>query len=247
MKLYLVRHAESANNALYFGTEERMGRSPDPEITETGHKQCEKLAQHFTDPRAEPRQHPFDGNGKTDFGLTHIYCSLMIRSMLTADYLAKTCQLSVSALEDLFEKEGVFEFDEQGNKIGLPGNNREYFESRFPEIALPESINPEGWWNRPVETEDEFVLRTKISMKRIRDWHEHTEDCVALIVHGDFIDQCINELMGIQRNTTNYENDWVANWVFHNTSISRIDLKNGSNNVVYLNRIDHLTTELITW
>ena len=68
-----------------------------------------------------------------------------------------------------------------------------------------------------------------------------------MVVHGDFIDQFINELMGAPRHHHNYSNDWVANWTFHNTSISRIDFVNGSNTVVYLNRIDHLPAELISW
>jgi len=53
--------------------------------------------------------------------------------------------------------------------------------------------------------------------------------------------------MGVVRHQPNYDNHWVANWTFHNTSISRIDFVNGSNNVVYMNRIDHLLNELVTW
>ena len=73
------------------------------------------------------------------------------------------------------------------------------------------------------------------------------DENVALVAHGDFIDQFINELMDVDRHAHNYANHWVANWAFHNTSISRIDFVDGAHNVIYLNRIDHLPTELITW
>ncbi len=59
MRLYLIRHAESANNVLYSPDGEGKERTPDPEITKVGHQQAALLAAHLTKPRAEPRQHPF--------------------------------------------------------------------------------------------------------------------------------------------------------------------------------------------
>jgi hypothetical protein len=53
--------------------------------------------------------------------------------------------------------------------------------------------------------------------------------------------------MGVHRKPENYKTHWVSNWVFHNTSISRLDIVNESRNVVYLNRIDHLPAEMVTW
>ena len=55
------------------------------------------------------------------------------------------------------------------------------------------------------------------------------------------------ELLGVNRLQPNYQGAWEANWVFHNTSISRIDISSSSRNVVYLNRIDHLPVDLVTW
>jgi broad specificity phosphatase PhoE len=81
----------------------------------------------------------------------------------------------------------------------------------------------------------------------IRRRLDQSDESIALVAHGDFIDQFVNELMGVVRHQPNYDNHWVANWAFHNTSISRIDFVNGSHNVVYMNRIDHLPNELVTW
>ena len=247
MKLYLIRHAQSENNVIWNGSDHVDGRSPDPEITGAGHRQAEQLAQHLAHPEGEPRQHPFNSVKTTHFGLTHVYCSLMTRSMLTASYIANACNLSLQALPDIFEQHGIFDFDDQGEMLGLPGPGRAYFEDRFPQINLPPELSENGWWNRPAETGDEFLSRIKSVIENISSKHANTDDCIAMVVHGDFIDQFINELMDVPRHQHNYSSDWVANWIFHNTSISRVDFINGSHTVVYLNRIDHLPGELVTW
>ena len=247
MKLYLVRHAQSENNVIWNGSDHVEGRSPDPEITETGHQQAEELAQHLAHPEGEPRQHPFNPVKTTHFGLTHIYCSLMTRSMLTASYIAAACNLELQALPNIFERYGIYEVDDKRNLRGLPGPGLSYFTSRFPLASLPEDLSENGWWNRPAESQNEFEIRIRSVVEDIRSKHAHTDNCVAMVVHGDFMDQFINELMGTPRHDHNYAGDWVSNWTFHNTSISRIDFIQGSHTVVYLNRIDHLPAELITW
>jgi 2,3-bisphosphoglycerate-dependent phosphoglycerate mutase len=247
MKLYLVRHAQSANNVIWNGSDHADGRSPDPEITDTGHRQAELLAQHLAHPEGEPRQHPFSPGRETSYGLTHVYCSLMTRSVLTAEYISKTCGLDLYALPDIFEKNGVYDYDESGVMRGLPGPDRRYFEQRFPGLKLPEGVNSEGWWNRPAESHEEFLERMRSVVVGIKQRHADSDDCVVMVAHGDFIDQFINELMAVPRHHNNYQNDWVANWTFHNTSISRIDFTSGSHTAVYLNRIEHLPIELITW
>lgn len=247
MKLYLVRHAQSANNVLWTGTDHADGRTPDPEITDIGHEQAARVADHFARPGAEPRQHPFNRRSLHDFGLTHIYCSLMTRSILTARYIAARCDLPLVALPDIFEQFGIYEVDADGAMQGLPGPGRRYFADRFPEIVLPDCVSEEGWWNRPAETADEFVIRVERVVSNIKQVHSDSDDCVAMIVHGDFIDQFVNALMGVPRHQHNYRSEWVANWTFHNTSISRVDFENGSHTVVYLNRLDHLPSDLVTW
>lgn len=246
-KLYLIRHAQSANNAIWDGSDEHPERHPDPEITEIGHRQAESLAQHLAHPEAEPRQHPFVPDLKSHFGLSQVFCSLMTRSILTAEYIARACDLNLQALPDVFEKYGIFDFGSDGEAVGLPGPGRGYFEQRFPDLDLPEGVGETGWWSRPVEDETAFIERMCAVVADMRRRLESRDDSVALVAHGDFIDQFINELMGVERHRHNYDNHWVANWTFHNTSISRIDFVDGSHNIVYLNRIDHLENELVTW
>ena len=91
------------------------------------------------------------------------------------------------------------------------------------------------------------MSRVTNSLEQITARHLGKDDVVALVVHGDYIDQAVNELMGVDRHSHNYADLWLANWVFHNTSISRVDFRENTRNVIYLNRVDHLTPDLITW
>ncbi|NKB77502.1 MAG: hypothetical protein GKR96_10790 [Gammaproteobacteria bacterium] len=247
MKLYLIRHAESANNALLSSDESNNGRTPDPEITDVGHAQSEKLGQFLATSGNEPRQHPRRDTKSFDFGISHLYCSLMTRSILTANYIAQSCHIVLKARDDIFERKGLYEVDATGNATGVAGPGRSYFENRFPALILPQWVDEKGWWNRPLETDAQFIQRAEISLRSIIEEHQHTDENVAIVVHGDYIDQCINSLFSIPRKPQNYSSHWEANWVSHNTSISRIDIENRSSNIVYLNRIDHLTPGLITW
>jgi 2,3-bisphosphoglycerate-dependent phosphoglycerate mutase len=247
MRLYLIRHAESANNAVYGTDAEFSGHSPDPEITETGQKQGVQLGEHAIAADNEPRQHPFETQNQINYGFTHLYCSLMTRSILTAEYIANAYSLPLTARDDIFERLGIHTFDEGGNRRSDPGPSRSYFEERFPSLQLPAWLNDQGWWNRPVESDNDFFARVKTSLNKIIQEHGDTNHSVAMVVHGDYIDQCVNELMGVERTRQNYEKKWVANWVFHNTSISRLDVEGDSRQVVYLNRIDHLHPALVTW
>ena len=249
MKLYLIRHGESANNVIFSGGGGDAGRMPDPELTETGHKQAQALGEHMAHPEGEPQDHPWTirNDSARGFGLSHIYCSLMIRSILTAGYVAEACDLPLVVHEDIFEKEGIYEESPDGTKTGLPGPDRSYFEDRFPHMVLPTGMSAGGWYNRPFETDDVFLGRSRKVADDIQRRHGDTDDHVAMVMHGDLIDQLINEFTGTVRHAANYANHWVANWAFHNTSITRLDFGAGSRVVVYTNRLQHLSPDLVTW
>ncbi|MGB0383740.1 MAG: histidine phosphatase family protein [Ardenticatenaceae bacterium] len=246
MTLYLIRHAQSVNNAIYLRTGSYKGGVPDPDLTEIGHQQAQRLAQLLADESAEPRKNPF--SNQTGFGLTHLYCSLMTRTIQSAMYIAEACGLRLTALDNTFERGGISQLNEDGIRVGLPGPKRHYFEERFPTLILPESMDKAGWYgSRPFETESMFVERMKKVVPEILNRHAGTEDSVALVAHGRFIDQFVNQLMGVERHPNNYATPWKVNWAFHNTSISRIDFAMDCTLVIYLNRIDHLSADLITW
>ena len=80
MRLHFIRHAQSENNALYARTGTWHGREADPELTELGYLQATHLAK-------------FAGEHLT--GATHIYCSLMVRAIVTANHVADALDMSL--------------------------------------------------------------------------------------------------------------------------------------------------------
>ena len=243
MKLYLIRHAESTNNAIVWRTGLYKDWVPDPGLTEIGHQQAERLAQLLASQFGEPLQPP--PSKQTEFGITHLYCSLMTRAILTAMPIAEACGLRLMALDNIFERGGIFKINQDSIRVGLPGPTRHYFRERFPTLILPESVGDRGWYDRPFETESMFLERMKKVVPEIINRHAETKDTVALVTHGDFIDQFVNQLMGVERHPKNYESIFQINWFFSNASISRISFITGSPIVVYLNRLDHLSPELM--
>ena len=107
MRLYLIRHAESANNAIYSGTGGEAGRVPDPDITDRGKRQAEHLASLLANDAAEKVQLP--RSGRSGFQFTHLYCSLMTRTIMTGTPVAQKLGLQLTALDNTFENGGIYE------------------------------------------------------------------------------------------------------------------------------------------
>ncbi len=217
-----------------------MGRVADPELTEQGHNQSKALAQYMSTAGNEPRQHPFDHSAQPNFGLTHLYCSFMSRAIITANYLSEKTNLPLYIMPSIFEHKGLYEVTENQKIRGVYGPGRSYFAQRFPNLGLPDSLNENGWWNQTIESDDDFKLRVKKAFNELITQHGETNHVVALVTHWGFMDQFVNEVLGMERNIDNHNSPWRADWVFDNTSVSRFDFTNGSRNVVYLNRTNHL-------
>ena len=252
MRIYLIRHGQSEGNLDYAANAGLISENkvPDPKLTEKGHKQARLLGEHMAHPEGELIHPPWlneDDRQPSSYGITHVYCSLMLRAVQTASYIADACNAPLTAHMDIFELEGIYNYNDKGEKIGLPGADKAFFEQNYPQLKLPAEMNPDGWYNRPFETYDMFFERTKTIFPAFEDMHGGTDDCIAIVSHGDTIDQLINELSGAPRREENYSNHWVANWAFHNTSVTRIDYVEGARTVVYTNQIRHLPPGLVSW
>jgi 2,3-bisphosphoglycerate-dependent phosphoglycerate mutase len=241
MRFYYIRHAQSANNALWDTTGASKGRNEDPDITDTGREQAKLLADFIqrTDEDAAK-----SGKGsvlKRDyFGFTHLYTSLMLRSVHTAMAVAGAVKLQLVAWPEIHETGGIFlEDEETGEPRGLPGKPRSFFASQFADLVLPESVTEAGWWNRGFELDEERPLRAKKVLQVLLERHGGTDDCVAVVSHGAFYMYLIREIFGIQGD---------KNWfLMHNTAISRIDFEpDGTPMMIYHNRTEHLPDGLLT-
>jgi len=193
------------------------------------------LAQHLQAPSAPASESPtgLDLQNRGGFRFTHLYCSLMLRAVITGSIVAQAIGLPLVAWQDLHETGGMHCKDETtGGRLGLPGKNRSYFENHFPDLVLPPSLGEEGWWNRPFEEDEERPQRARSVLQELLNRHANTEDRVAIISHGGFYHQ----LMGTidpqcpvdqpLATRIDFESDWI--WA------------------VYLNRVDHLLRDLIT-
>jgi 2,3-bisphosphoglycerate-dependent phosphoglycerate mutase len=261
MHLFFIRHGQSANNHLWEQTGSNRGRSEDPELTETGQQQALRLAdfvrridQAARAPAATSGSPNGDGaasQGSTGssvvnelrrdyFGFTHLYTSLMVRSVLTGIPLAEAAGVPLQGWVDIHETGGIFLDDEvSGEPQGLPGRARSYFMQRFETLILPETVNEDGWWNRPFEDDLQRTERARRVLIELLQRHGGTNDRVALVSHGAFYNHLMRAIFGGEPNHT-----W---WVMNNTGITRVDFSEaGRTMLIYHNRTDHLPEELIT-
>jgi 2,3-bisphosphoglycerate-dependent phosphoglycerate mutase len=240
MYMYFIRHAQSENNALWAKTGFDKGRSHDPELTQIGKKQAKCLVDFFKGAAdafdREREEYPFHKPAR----LTHVYSSLMVRAVATGNVLAQALDLPLLGLEDIFEEGGIYMQDpESGEKVGLPGHGETYFTENYPNLVLPESMNPQGWWNRDYELPEERFERAHRALRKILALHGGSEDRVGIVSHGGFYTLFLKTLLGIKEQ----EPCWFQ---LNNTGITRINFSQDWVQLAYCNRIDFLPDSLLT-
>lgn len=241
MRFYFIRHGQSENNFLWDDTGSSKGRSEDPDLTENGHRQARLLAQFIS--REDSSYIPNEKNSefrREVFQFSHLYTSLMLRSVRTGIYLSEVLNLPLFGWPELHECGGIYLDDEEtATQVGLPGKTRSFFNSNFPNLSLPDSVTEAGWWNRPFEEEQDRALRAQLVLKTLLEKHGNTDDHVAVVSHGAFYNELVKIIVGVS-----VPDNW---FLMHNTAISRFDFwgENGVT-VVYHNRTDHLPNDLIT-
>lgn len=227
MQFYFIRHGQSENNRLWDLTGSSQGRSTDAELTLIGQQQAELLARFLRERDDE-------------FGVTHLYTSLMIRAVATATIIGDALDLPPVAWEDLHETGGMYVEDEQTSEyIGQPGNNRAYFEAHYPRLVLPEPLGEAGWWNRPFEDQEHRPIRAQRVWRDLMERHGGTDDHVAVVSHGAFYNHLLAALLKMPQE----DSCWFS---LNNAGIARIDFRDDQIVVVYMNRVDFLPRELVT-
>ncbi|MBZ0292462.1 MAG: histidine phosphatase family protein [Anaerolineae bacterium] len=245
MEVYLIRHGQSLNNANGENNTDgadAFDRHQDPPLTELGHRQADCLAQHLTGtdyPETAFSHAPFQGQ-RQNYGITHLYCSAMHRSLQTAQPVAKALCIVPEVWVDIHEHGGIY-LDEAGGKRGYPGMTRAEIAAQFADYILPEAISEAGWWNRDFETPDLFQARALNVAAQLREWNQtRANERIALISHGEFLDALIKALLDQLPSDRVY-------YVHYNTSITRVDLlADGQIRLFYTNRVAHLTNDMIS-
>ena len=150
MRLFYIRHGQSENNALWSETGTDSGRNEDPKLTETGHEQARLLAAFILVKDNQARTDGKNGEPKRDFFcFTHLYTSLMVRSVGTATYLSRALGLPLVGWPEIHECGGIYLDGEKlydaNHLTVLDEPELHQFASRFgnPDILLSE-VNLRG-------------------------------------------------------------------------------------------------------
>jgi len=165
MQLFLIRHAQSQNNA-----NPPHRRVEDPGLTALGFDQAERLAEWI--PGLE---------------LTRIISSPFRRSLLTAAAIGGRLGMAVEVRRDLHEIGGCYSGYADGEILGRPGLTRMGIEREFPGFRVAAEIDGDGWWAcRPRETEAEAVVRAGRLLQQTITEFGSTEERIAYVMHADF-------------------------------------------------------------
>jgi broad specificity phosphatase PhoE len=241
MKLFIIRHAQSTNNAL---ADERE-RVCDPPLTELGRRQAEVLAEHLVSGK-NPELSSWvsveatAGHSRRGYNITKLYCSAMHRALQTAWPIAQALDLTPEVWVETHEHGGIYlDQGEEGGAVGYPGRTRSEILAEYPTCILPETITEEGWWTGGFEDWPTCHGRA-IKVAAALQAQAASEERIALVTHGGFIDALIKALL----NQSPSRHVFFYNF---NTAISRIDFrKDGRLDVRYLNQVDHLPLELVS-
>jgi len=247
MQLYLIRHAQSANNHAYATGGERQ---PDPPLTELGHRQARALADYLRQRPASDRSSYAESHGRGGIVLTHLYTSLMLRAVTTAAYIAEATGLPLRAWTEIHEVGGLHGIaPETGEVIGVPGPGRAYFAAEHPALILPDTLTDAGWWNRDKEPREEWQPRAEAVWRELLARHGG-DDRVALVTHGGFFRRLFAALVGADTDQPppfGLTGWWVAT---NNAAISHIEIDEEDDqrwaSVHYINKVDHLSDDLLS-
>ena len=245
MDLYIIRHAQSTNNALPAEVELR-DRVCDPLLTGLGYRQAERVAEHLAtghDGWSEAASADPEAGGSpcaARYGITHLVCSPMKRTLLTAQPISRALDLRPEIWLDIHEHGGIYlDHGEPTGRVGYPGITRPEVLARFPGYRAPEALTDQGWWRDGFEEWETCLLRAGDVARRLRGMH--TEDSgIAMVTHGGFASALIMALVGTPPEAR-------VHFSHHNTGISLVHFRpDGGIRLRYLNRVPHLPPEMIT-
>ncbi|NMC16669.1 MAG: histidine phosphatase family protein [Chloroflexi bacterium] len=249
MELYFIRHGQSENNALYGAEDYDMGnRRSDPKLTELGHRQAQ-LAADFLKRGAKSALIQRKGfQNRTEYGLTHIYCSLMERAVQTGSIIAQTLDVPLFGVPDLHEVGGVY-YDEIIDGVSSirieHGLTPAYLLENYPRLNLLEPIPAEGWWKGGREERAARVPRALRMLDLLFDRHGNTEDRVGVITHGGFFFCFFRGIFGLDLDETN-QHLLPYQVELNNCAITRFSIQEARYLLVYHNRTDFLPDDMVT-
>lgn len=243
MELYIIRHGQSTNNV-------SMLRDPndrqyaDPPLTELGHQQAQAVAEYVgnhlnVDVWVE--KPPESRETMQGFGITRLYCSPMLRALQTCLPISQAIGIQPEVMVDIHEHGGMFLQNEKGDIIGYTGLTRTALQGAFPNYLLPDHISEQGWWNPANGYEDLAACKARaMRVSANLRLQAGSAQRIGLVTHGTFADALVKAFLNLLPGDE-------LRFFHYNTAITRIDFRNDGKTILrYLNRIEHLTPELMS-
>jgi 2,3-bisphosphoglycerate-dependent phosphoglycerate mutase len=232
LKIYFIRHAESLTNSLpkhpNFDFEDSASIY-DSGLSPLGCQQAENLADYLSKFEVVPQLH--ESNAKI------VYCSAMHRTLLTSQCLQRALGVNPTIWVDLHEVHPCGK-----EKNATKGMTRTEIESKFPGFGIPENVTEQGWFlNEQPETEEEAWQRADRVWERLRCMSEmdvYQGKSIIIVTHGLFLDSLFRKMGNGDIKSGNFYLE--PRYIFHNTGISMVWVKNQKAFIYSINRIEHL-------
>lgn len=168
VKLLIIRHGQSANNALHSQTGSFEGRSPDPMLTELGVLQARRLGEAMVaghQPAPEV-----------------LYSSLMSRAVQTSAAIADALDLPIMGRLDSYECGGPYSGTPLDPKPypGAPARDLLAISER---LVLPEGADETGWYRGHGEDDLARAYRGARVIHDIKRAHLGEDRLIGLVCH----------------------------------------------------------------
>jgi broad specificity phosphatase PhoE len=224
MDVLLIRHAESANNALWARDPDAFTseRTHDPPLTDLGFEQADTLARHLAARGAR---------------IDRLVASPMLRAIQTARPVAAALGVPLEIWVEVHERGGIYVGDPRTGEgfVAHPGLSRSAIDELVPGARVPDAVDDEGWWRDGHETDDVFAVRAGDAFARLIDESgRHAEDdVIAVVTHGDFANALLGAAVGAPAGRVYFNHV--------NTGLTRLRLRaDGRVSLGYVNRTPHL-------
>lgn len=221
MQLYLIRHAESENNA-----KPVYERVEDPPITAVGRLQATHLADWLKTMR-------FD----------ELITSPVLRALQTTRHITEATGRHVHVWADVFEEGGIYAGhgpEAIKGSMGLSRSDVIRHVSADQTCTLDDSIVESGWWGgRDRETPEQAMDRAKAVKGRLIDTFGSSKKSVVAIIHADFKRKLLSQILGSKVDPREFGN-------LCNTGITKLTRVSERFQLEWFNSVSHLPAKLIT-
>ena len=217
MQLYLIRHAESENNA-----RPADQRVEDPSITTVGRRQAEHLA-----------------TWARSLEIDALITSPFLRTLQTTRAIIEAAEQPVAVWHNVFERGGCYRGYREDQRDGGQGLGRSAILKQMPGAIVDDTISEAGWWGRDRETDTETLQRASDVITRLVDTFGSSGKHVVAVIHAEFKRHLLVQMLHGLVDANQFG-------PLRNTCITKVDFDGTRWHLDWLNSVSHLPATLVT-